>query len=103
MGVSALAGRRAGDGSGAECGGEQAGQRTERKPGRGLANSDTAPMMGAPIGVLPLNVTAHSAITRPRKLGSLVSCSVLLPVAMNAVPAAPRVPSPPARRGASAR
>ena len=46
-------------------------------------------MIGPPIGVLPLKVTDHSAITPPRKLGSVVSCRVLLPVAMNVVLAAP--------------
>ena len=46
-------------------------------------------MMGAPMGVLPRNAIVQSAITRPRKGGSLVSWSVVLPVARKVMLAAP--------------
>ena len=59
------------------------------RPARGLAYSETAPMMGAPMGVLPRNAIVQSAITRPRKGGSLVSWSVVLPVARKVMLAAP--------------
>jgi hypothetical protein len=40
-----------------------------------------APTIGPPRGVLPMNAIDQSAIVRPRKLGSLASWMVELPVA----------------------
>lgn len=50
-------------------------------------------MIGAPRGVLPRKATAQSAITRPRKRGSAVSCSVVLPTARKVTLAAPTIAS----------
>ena len=58
-------------------------------PARGPASAIRAPMAGPPIGVEPWKATNHSAITRPRIVGSAPSCSVELPVDMNAIEQAP--------------
>jgi hypothetical protein len=47
---------------------------------RGLATSDSAPMTGEPIGVLPTRAIDHKAVTRPRYSGSEASWMVALPV-----------------------
>lgn len=46
---------------------------------RGLS-APTAPMIVAPIGVLPTNAVDHSAVTRPRYGGAAAIWIVLLPV-----------------------
>ena len=60
-------------------------QRRARARSGGRGRRPPPRRSGPPIGVLPVNVTDHRAITRPRNWGSAVSCSVVLPVAMNAV------------------
>ena len=65
----------------------------------------TQPMIGPPIGVEPWKATNHSDMTLPRIDGAAPSWSVELPVAMNAMLAAPAsasAKSSRARLGASA-
>ena len=59
------------------------------RPQRAPKYSLTAPAIGPPIGVEPMNATAHSAITRPRICGAAASCSELLPFDRNDTLAAP--------------
>ena len=56
---------------------------------RGLAMSDTAPMTGEPIAVLPTRAIDHKAVTRPRYSGSEASWIVALPVVRNMTLATP--------------
>ena len=50
---------------------------------RGLVRSDSAPMTGEPIAVLPTRAIDHRAVTRPRYSGSDASWIVALPVVRN--------------------
>ena len=56
---------------------------------RGPAVSDSAPMTGEPIGVLPTRAIDHKAVTRPRYSGLEASWMVELPVVKNMTLATP--------------
>jgi len=56
---------------------------------RAPATCTTHPTSGAPIGVEPMNATAHNPMTRPLIAGAAPSCSVAFPVAMKQMAAKP--------------
>ena len=64
-----------------------------------FATQMLAPSKASPMGVLPRNATAHSAITRPRILGSEASCNVLFPLDRKATLAAPTASSATSSKG----
>jgi hypothetical protein len=59
------------------------------RPVRGPVAAMIQPIAGPPIGVVPWKATCHSAIARPRMLGSALSWMVELPIAMKETLAQP--------------
>ena len=59
------------------------------KAKRGPAHSASQPINGPPIGVLPRNTIAYTAMTRPRIDGAEATCIIVFPVAMKTMLAKP--------------